>query len=113
LVGPFQFGLERDCLGDGHGTCNEKRHECHIIYPPETRKLDYEVELAVVMGRKARRIAEKDVKDYVAGFTVSNELSARDIQLAEHENNPFFRTHYIGKSFDTFLPARPGAGHSR
>src|SRR2546427_12550133 len=28
LVGPFQFGLERDCLGDGHGTCNEKRHEC-------------------------------------------------------------------------------------
>ena len=50
-----------------------------IIYPPETRKLDYEVELAVVMGRKARRIAEKDVKDYVAGFTVSNELSARDI----------------------------------
>jgi 2,4-didehydro-3-deoxy-L-rhamnonate hydrolase len=37
-----------------------------IIYPPETRKLDYEVELAVVMGCKARRIAEKDVKDYVA-----------------------------------------------
>src|SRR5712692_6788081 len=78
-----------------------------IIYPPETRKLDYEVELAVVMGRKARRIAEKEVKDYVAGFTVSNELSARDIQLAEHENNPFFRTHYIGKSFDTFCPLGP------
>lgn len=78
-----------------------------IIYPPETRKLDYEIELAVVMGRKARRIAEKDVKDYVAGFTVSNELSARDIQLAEHENNPFFRTHYIGKSFDTFCPLGP------
>jgi 2,4-diketo-3-deoxy-L-fuconate hydrolase len=78
-----------------------------IIYPPETRKLDYEVELAVVMGRKARRIPEKDVKDYVAGFTISNELSARDIQLAEHENNPFFRTHYIGKSFDTFCPLGP------
>jgi 2-keto-4-pentenoate hydratase/2-oxohepta-3-ene-1,7-dioic acid hydratase in catechol pathway len=78
-----------------------------IIHPPETKKLDYEVELAVVMGRKARRIAEKDVKDYVAGFTVSNELSARDIQLAEHENNPFFRTHYIGKSFDTFCPVGP------
>jgi 2-keto-4-pentenoate hydratase/2-oxohepta-3-ene-1,7-dioic acid hydratase in catechol pathway len=78
-----------------------------IIHPPETKKLDYEVELAVVMGRKARRIAEKDVKDYVAGFTVSNEVSARDIQLAEHEQNPFFRTHYIGKSFDTFCPLGP------
>ena len=78
-----------------------------IIHPPETNKLDYEVELAVVIGRKARRIGEKDVKEYVAGFTVSNEASARDIQLAEHEKNPFFRTHYIGKSFDTFCPLGP------
>lgn len=78
-----------------------------IIHPPETKKLDYEVELAVVIGRKARRISEKDVKDHVAGFTVSNEVSARDIQLAEHEKNPFFRTHYIGKSFDTFCPLGP------
>ena len=78
-----------------------------IVHPPETNKLDYEVELAVVIGRKARRIAEKDVKEYVAGFAVSNEVSARDIQLAEHEKNPFFRTHYIGKSFDTFCPLGP------
>jgi 2-keto-4-pentenoate hydratase/2-oxohepta-3-ene-1,7-dioic acid hydratase in catechol pathway len=78
-----------------------------IVHPPETRKLDYEVELAVVIGRKARRIEEKNVKEYVAGFAVSNEVSARDIQLAEHEKNPFFRTHYIGKSFDTFCPLGP------
>ncbi len=78
-----------------------------IVHPPETTKLDYEVELAVVIGRKARRIGEKDVKNYVAGFTISNEVSARDIQLAEHEANPFFRTHYIGKSFDTFCPLGP------
>jgi ureidoglycolate lyase len=78
-----------------------------IVHPPETRKLDYEVELAVVIGRKARRISERDVKHHVAGFTVSNEVSARDIQLAEHEQNPFFRTHYIGKSFDTFCPIGP------
>jgi 2,4-diketo-3-deoxy-L-fuconate hydrolase len=78
-----------------------------IIHPPETTKLDYEVELAVVIGRTARRIAEKDVQAHVAGFTVSNEVSARDIQLAEHEKNPFFRTHYIGKSFDTFCPLGP------
>ena len=78
-----------------------------IILPPETRKLDYEVELGVIIGRRARRLKEKEVKDYVAGFTVINEVSARDIQLAEHEKNPFFRVHYIGKSFDTFCPTGP------
>jgi 2-keto-4-pentenoate hydratase/2-oxohepta-3-ene-1,7-dioic acid hydratase in catechol pathway len=78
-----------------------------IILPPETRKLDYEVELGVIIGRKARRIGKSDVKEHVAGFTVINEVSARDIQLAEHEKNPFFRVHYIGKSFDTFCPAGP------
>lgn len=78
-----------------------------IILPPETKKLDYEVELGVIIGRRARRIKESDVKDHVAGFTVTNEVSARDIQLAEHEDNSFFRTHYIGKSFDTFCPAGP------
>jgi 2-keto-4-pentenoate hydratase/2-oxohepta-3-ene-1,7-dioic acid hydratase in catechol pathway len=78
-----------------------------IILPPETKKLDYEVELGVVIGRKVRRISESDVKHHIAGFTVTNEVSARDIQLAEHEKNPFFRVHYIGKSFDTFCPAGP------
>ena len=78
-----------------------------IILPPETKKLDYEVELGVIIGYKARRISENEVKDYVAGFTVTNDVSARDIQLAEHEKNPFFRVHYIGKSFDTFCPAGP------
>jgi 2-keto-4-pentenoate hydratase/2-oxohepta-3-ene-1,7-dioic acid hydratase in catechol pathway len=79
----------------------------NIVLPPETKKLDYEVELGVVIGRKARRISEKDVRDHIAGFTVMNEVSARDIQLAEHEKNPFFRVHYIGKSFDTFCPTGP------
>jgi 2-keto-4-pentenoate hydratase/2-oxohepta-3-ene-1,7-dioic acid hydratase in catechol pathway len=78
-----------------------------IILPPETRKLDYEVELGVVIGRKARRIRKDEVREHVAGFTVMNEVSARDVQLAEHEKNPFFRVHYIGKSFDTFCPTGP------
>ena len=78
-----------------------------VILPLETKKLDYEVELGVIIGCKARRVSEKDVKDYIAGFTVTNDVSARDIQLAEHEKNPFFRVHYIGKSFDTFCPAGP------
>lgn len=78
-----------------------------IILPPETRKLDYEVELGVIIGRKARRISKGEVREHLAGFTVINEVSARDIQLAEHEKNPFFRVHYIGKSFDTFCPTGP------
>jgi len=78
-----------------------------IILPPETRKLDYEVELGVVIGRRARRVKESEVRDLVAGFVTINELSARDVQLAEQEENPFFRVHFMGKSFDTFCPMGP------
>jgi 2-keto-4-pentenoate hydratase/2-oxohepta-3-ene-1,7-dioic acid hydratase in catechol pathway len=79
----------------------------HIILPPETAKLDYEVELGVIMGRIARRIRPAEVKEYLAGYTVINDLSARDVQLAEHEKNPFYRVHFLGKSFDTFAPMGP------
>ena len=41
------------------------------------------------------------------GFVTINEVSARDLQLAEHEENPFFRVHFIGKSYDTFCPMGP------
>lgn len=78
-----------------------------VIHPPETKKLDYEVELGVVIGRRCRRIKESEVKDHVAGYMTVNEMSARDIQLAEHEANPFYRVHFIGKSFDTFCPTGP------
>lgn len=78
-----------------------------VVHPRETTKLDYEVELGVVIGKTARRISKEQVRDHVAGFTVINEMSARDIQLAEHESNPFFRVHFIGKSFDTFNPMGP------
>jgi 2-keto-4-pentenoate hydratase/2-oxohepta-3-ene-1,7-dioic acid hydratase in catechol pathway len=78
-----------------------------IVHPPETRKLDYEVELGVIIGKRARRISEAQVRDHVAGFCVINELSARDIQMAEHESNPFFRVHFMGKSYDTFNPMGP------
>lgn len=78
-----------------------------IVHPPETRKLDYEVELGVIIGKRARRISEAQVRDHVAGFCVINEVSARDIQLAEHESNPFFRVHFMGKSYDTFNPMGP------
>jgi len=78
-----------------------------VIHPPETKKLDYEVELGVVIGKRCRRIKESQVRDYIAGYMTVNEMSARDIQLAEHESNPFYRVHFLGKSFDTFCPTGP------
>jgi 2-keto-4-pentenoate hydratase/2-oxohepta-3-ene-1,7-dioic acid hydratase in catechol pathway len=78
-----------------------------VIHPPETTKLDYEVELGVVIGKRCRRIKPSEVKHHIAGYMTVNEMSARDIQLAEHESNSFYRVHFIGKSFDTFCPTGP------
>ncbi len=78
-----------------------------LIHPPETKKLDYEVELGVVIGRTCRRIKASEVRHYIAGYVATNEVSARDLQMAEHEENPFFRVHFIGKSYDSFCPMGP------
>lgn len=78
-----------------------------VIHPPETNKLDYEVELGVVIGKTCRRISEAEVPEHIAGYMTVNEMSARDLQLAEHESNPFYRVHFIGKSYDTFCPTGP------
>ncbi len=78
-----------------------------VIHPPETQKLDYEVELGVVIGKRCRRLQESAVREHIAGYMTCNEMSARDIQLAEHEANPFYRVHFLGKSFDTFCPTGP------
>jgi acylpyruvate hydrolase len=50
-----------------------------VAYPKETRKLDYEVEMAYIIGRRARNISPDEALDYVFGFTVYNDLSARDM----------------------------------
>jgi 2-keto-4-pentenoate hydratase/2-oxohepta-3-ene-1,7-dioic acid hydratase in catechol pathway len=74
--------------------------EDSVIYPKKTKKLDYEAELAVVMGKKGRRIPETRAYEYVAGYTILNDISERDIQFNDRQ---FFR----GKSFDTFAPMGP------
>ena len=71
-----------------------------IVYPKISSQLDYEIELAVVMGKRGRNISESDAFDYIAGYTVFNDISARDIQFADKQ---WFR----GKSFDTFAPTGP------
>jgi len=78
-----------------------------LILPKQTKKLDYEVELGVVIGKVTDHISEREVKDHLAGFMTTNDVSARDVQLAEYESNSFFRVHYLGKSFNTFAPMGP------
>ncbi len=71
-----------------------------IRMPLTSSQVDWEVELAVVMGREGKRIPKADALDYIAGVTVFNDVSARDAQFADSQ---WFR----GKSFDTFAPMGP------
>ncbi|WP_436907726.1 fumarylacetoacetate hydrolase family protein [Halosimplex marinum] len=71
-----------------------------IVHPPELDEVDYEVELGVVIGRTAKDVSAADARDYVAGYTVVNDVSGRDAQF---EDGQFFR----GKSYDTFAPMGP------
>jgi len=68
--------------------------------PALTRQVDYEAEMAVVMGRTARRVSASEVLDYVAGYTNSNDVSARNLQFGDGQ---WVR----GKSLDTFCPLGP------
>ena len=63
-------------------------------------RLDYEVELAVIIGKDARDVAEEDAFDYVFGYTVLNDVSARDLQTRHNQ-------WYFGKSLDGFTPMGP------
>jgi 2-keto-4-pentenoate hydratase/2-oxohepta-3-ene-1,7-dioic acid hydratase in catechol pathway len=76
---------------------HEDEVERHAKY---TDKLDYEVELAVIIGTGGRNISKEDALDHVFGYTVVNDVTARDAQRAHGQ---FFK----GKSFDTFCPIGP------
>jgi len=68
--------------------------------PALTAQVDFEAELAVVIGRRARHVAEADALAYVAGYTCLNDVSARDLQF---DDGQWVR----GKSLDTFCPMGP------
>jgi 2-keto-4-pentenoate hydratase/2-oxohepta-3-ene-1,7-dioic acid hydratase in catechol pathway len=70
------------------------------IDPGVTEKLDYEVELAVVIGKRAKHVGEADAHEHVFGYCVANDVSARDWQF----HSPTFT---VGKSFDTHGPVGP------
>lgn len=69
-----------------------------------TSELDYEVELAVIIGKKGTHIPKEAAMDYVFGFTIINDVTARDLQK---KHNQWFR----GKSLDTFAPMGPYLVH--
>jgi 2-keto-4-pentenoate hydratase/2-oxohepta-3-ene-1,7-dioic acid hydratase in catechol pathway len=71
-----------------------------IVLPPESEQVDYEAELGVVIGRTARRVAERDALDHVRGYVCVNDVSARDLQFADGQWTR-------GKSPDTFCPVGP------
>lgn len=75
-------------------------HKSYILLPESSKQVDYEAELVVVIGRGGKRIPEERVMDYVLGYTIGNDVSARDCQFPDKQ---WVR----GKTFDTFLPLGP------
>ena len=74
--------------------------EAAIVIPPATTQVDYEAELAVVIGARALRVSPDEAVKYVAGYTIVNDVSARDLQFGEKQWTR-------GKSIDTFAPMGP------
>lgn len=73
-----------------------------IVMPGATRKLDFEVEMVVVVGKRARHVRKEHAMEYVAGFSVAHDVSARDLQL-EMAGGQWM----LGKCFDTSCPLGP------
>jgi 2-keto-4-pentenoate hydratase/2-oxohepta-3-ene-1,7-dioic acid hydratase in catechol pathway len=75
-------------------------HNAPIVMPTITDKVDFEAELAVVMGRRAKRVSEAEALDYVFGYTLMNDVTAREIQRGDGQWTR-------GKGLDTFAPLGP------
>lgn len=72
-----------------------------VIIPKNSRKTDWEVELGIVIGKKAQYVEEKDALDYIAGYVLVNDISEREFQIERHGQ------WVKGKSADTFAPIGP------
>jgi 2-keto-4-pentenoate hydratase/2-oxohepta-3-ene-1,7-dioic acid hydratase in catechol pathway len=75
-------------------------HEGNIVYPKGVTRLDYEAELAVVIGKKARFVSESSARQYILGYTCLNDVTARDLQKKDGQWTR-------AKSFDSFCPLGP------
>jgi 2-keto-4-pentenoate hydratase/2-oxohepta-3-ene-1,7-dioic acid hydratase in catechol pathway len=88
---PIIFLKPPSAVNDPNGT---------IVRPPQSQRVDFEGELAIVIGKSARNIRRDDWRSVVLGFTCANDVTARDLQKKDVQ---FTR----GKSFDTFCPLGP------
>jgi 2-keto-4-pentenoate hydratase/2-oxohepta-3-ene-1,7-dioic acid hydratase in catechol pathway len=120
LLAPIAFPPKILCLGLNYAShvkeTNEKKPEQPVVFmkPDSTiigpndkiikrsfvEQLDYEAELAIVIGREAKDIPISEAPKYVFGYTILNDVSARDFQFKGSQWTP-------GKSFDTFAPIGP------
>jgi len=71
-----------------------------VMLPQSCGQVDWEVELAVIIGREGKRIRREDAYEFVAGYAVMNDVSGREAQFSDSQ-------WYRGKSFDTFAPLGP------
>jgi 2-keto-4-pentenoate hydratase/2-oxohepta-3-ene-1,7-dioic acid hydratase in catechol pathway len=71
-----------------------------IVHPAASQRVDYEAELGVVIGRKAKDVAAEDAENYIFGFTCVNDVTARDLQKKDGQWSR-------AKGFDTFCPVGP------
>jgi len=80
-----------------------------VKIPPESKKMDWEIELGAVIGKVAKNVSEADALKYVAGYTVTNDLSARDLGWRPPVPNtsPFYSDWLAHKSFDGSAPIGP------
>ncbi|CAI6018647.1 fumarylacetoacetate hydrolase family protein [Cohnella sp. JJ-181] len=75
-------------------------HGSDVVLPAVSTKVDYEAELAIVIGRRAKNVEPEEALDYVFGYCNANDLSARDLQLRTSQ-------WLLGKTCDGFLPLGP------
>lgn len=71
-----------------------------IDYPPDCTRLDYEAELAIIIGKRCRDVAKENYQDVIFGYTCLNDVTARDLQASDGQWTR-------GKSYDTFCPIGP------
>jgi len=75
-------------------------HKDIVNLPSDSRQVDYEVELGIVIGREAKEVSKENALDYVFGYCTANDLSARDLQFRSNQ-------WLLGKSLDGFCPLGP------
>jgi len=108
----LNYGRHADETGVGHpelpvmflkATSSVIGHNASILLPAAgPDEVDYEAELAVIIGKKAKNVSPDEAEKYVLGYTCANDISARDWQIHKQK-----KQWARGKSFDTFCPIGP------